>query len=134
MKIDPIADPEVLLHGGEEFTFGDCTVQCILSPGHSEGSIVYYVQRGTETFLVTGDVLFTYSIGRTECTLVLSVMYSWSTIPILRNTSSLADLTRSVRRLGVCALLRLNCRLFLQRRPFFQDMAGMGNWERHLGL
>ena len=89
IKIDPIADPEVLLHGGEELKFGDCTIQCILSPGHSEGSIVYYVQRGAETFLVTGDVLFTYSIGRTD----------WSGIPILRNTSSLADLTKSIRRL-----------------------------------
>ena len=134
IKIDPIADPEVLLHGGEELKFGDCTIQCILSPGHSEGSIVYYVQRGAETFLVTGDVLFTYSIGRTECAFTLCVMCSWSGIPILRNTSSLADLTKSIRRLEVCVLLGLHCRLFLKRRLFFQDMVGLENWEHRSRL
>ena len=65
-SIEPIADPEVLLKGGEEFTFGDTTVKCIHSPGHSEGSMVYYVTRGSETLMVTGDVLFENSIGRTE--------------------------------------------------------------------
>lgn len=65
-SIEPIADPEVLLKGGEEFTFGDTTVKCIHCPGHSEGSMVYYVTRGSETLMVTGDVLFENSIGRTE--------------------------------------------------------------------
>ena len=65
-SIDPIPDPEVLLKGGEEFTFGNTVVKCIHCPGHSQGSMVYYVTRESENLMITGDVLFENSIGRTE--------------------------------------------------------------------
>ena len=76
-KVKDLPDPDVLLKGGEKFEFGDTTVQysmcfsftpsCISCPGHSEGSIVYYVERkGAESLMITGDVLFSNSIGRTE--------------------------------------------------------------------
>lgn len=65
-SVDPIDDPEVLLKGGEEFKFGNTIVKCLHCPGHSEGSIVYYVTRESEHLMITGDVLFENSIGRTE--------------------------------------------------------------------
>lgn len=40
---------------------------CVACPGHSEGSIVYHVERkNEEPLLITGDVLFSNSVGRTE--------------------------------------------------------------------
>ena len=62
-SIEPIADPEVLLKGGEEFTFGDTTVKCIHSPGHSEGSCLLLMK---DHAVFCGDVLFQGSVGRTD--------------------------------------------------------------------
>lgn len=43
----------------------ECRV--IHSPGHSEGSMCYFVKRpGAEDAMVSGDVLFANSVGRTE--------------------------------------------------------------------
>ena len=114
VRIPPIADPDVLLKGGEVFTFGDTTVECvppplltvrcILSPGHSQGSVVYYVERkGDESLLVTGDVLFSNSMGRTEFLLSPRLTPSWTGIPILEGTSSYSALVKSIRALGVRA-------------------------------
>ncbi|KAK8829155.1 hypothetical protein WA556_005712 [Blastocystis sp. ATCC 50177/Nand II] len=89
-SIETIADPDVLLKGGEVFTFGDTTIECILSPGHSLGSIVYVVKRkGQQDLIVTGDVLFSNSMGRTD----------WTDIAILNGTSSYLSLVQSVKAL-----------------------------------
>ncbi|MDO5716585.1 MAG: MBL fold metallo-hydrolase [Tissierellia bacterium] len=47
---------------GDTLEFTDMTVQVMETPGHTEGSVVFYVQ----DCLFTGDTLFTGSIGRTD--------------------------------------------------------------------
>ena len=94
------------------FTFGDTTVEwflsphfmgrCILSPGHSLGSIVYVVKRkGEQDLIVTGDVLFSNSIGRTECMLLVGLTGSWTNVAILNGTSSFLTLAQSIKALEV---------------------------------
>ena len=65
---------------------------------------MYYVERkGDESLMITGDVLFSNSIGRTEYICVVNYHHnsSWSQIPILENTSSHAVLCESINNLRV---------------------------------
>lgn len=58
LKIDRyISDDEVLKLGEQE-------IKAINVPGHSEGSLAYYV--AASGFILTGDVLFRSGIGRTD--------------------------------------------------------------------
>jgi len=52
------------LEDNEKITFGNSELTAIHVPGHSPGSLVYYSQK--TGVLVTGDVLFLESIGRTD--------------------------------------------------------------------
>lgn len=49
---------------GEKISFGNITLQVLLAPGHSPGHVVFFNQ-DTKT-VVSGDVLFQHSIGRTD--------------------------------------------------------------------
>lgn len=53
-----------ILHDGDEITFGNQTIKAISVPGHSPGSLAYYIAR--ENVIFTGDALFCGSIGRTD--------------------------------------------------------------------
>ena len=76
--------------------------RCILSPGHSLGSIVYVVKRkGEQDLIVTGDVLFSNSIGRTEFMLLVGLTGSWTNVAILNGTSSFLTLAQSIKALEV---------------------------------
>lgn len=55
---------DILLTKEEEITLGDFTFSVIETPGHSPGSISYYFENGG--YIVSGDVLFKGSIGRTD--------------------------------------------------------------------
>ncbi len=56
-------DPaDVLLKGGESLSFFGQTFQVIHTPGHSPGSLTYLHQ----SRMISGDVLFAGSIGRTD--------------------------------------------------------------------
>ncbi|KAK8799279.1 hypothetical protein WA171_006025 [Blastocystis sp. BT1] len=89
-RLDPLPEPDVLIKGGEVFTFGDTTIECISSPGHSQGSIVYYIKRkGEQDLVISGDVLFSNSVGRTD----------WSGIHILEGTGSAKVLSGSIKNL-----------------------------------
>lgn len=57
-------EADVLLSGGETFTFLGEEVRIIHTPGHSPGSVSYYWEN--HQFVVSGDVLFQGSIGRTD--------------------------------------------------------------------
>ena len=46
----------------KEYTIGDFNFKCIYTPGHSKGSLTFYV----DNKLFTGDALFYRSIGRTD--------------------------------------------------------------------
>lgn len=53
---------EHLLAGGETIAVDGIKVQVVATPGHSSGSLTYYVDNS----LFTGDLLFHDSIGRTD--------------------------------------------------------------------
>jgi len=53
---------DIVLSGGERLDIGGIEVQAIATPGHSPGSLTYYIAGS----LFTGDLLFHGSIGRTD--------------------------------------------------------------------
>lgn len=53
-----------VLHEGDTVTFGTHTIEVIHVPGHSPGSMAYYIP--AEKVLFSGDALFRDSIGRTD--------------------------------------------------------------------
>ena len=56
--------PDQFLEEGDTIEFGHQTLQTILAPGHANGSLCFYNE--TEKVLISGDVLFQGSIGRTD--------------------------------------------------------------------
>jgi glyoxylase-like metal-dependent hydrolase (beta-lactamase superfamily II) len=56
--------PEKSLFEGDLVKFGNTILEIYHVPGHSPGSIVFYEQRTKS--LISGDVLFNSSIGRTD--------------------------------------------------------------------
>ncbi|MBE6302968.1 MAG: MBL fold metallo-hydrolase [Bacteroidales bacterium] len=53
-----------VLHDGDTVTFGNNVIKALHVPGHSPGSLAYYVAE--ENMLFSGDALFRGSIGRTD--------------------------------------------------------------------
>lgn len=60
-KVPPLGK---ILSDGDEVTFGNQTIKVISVPGHSPGSLAYYIAEAESIF--TGDALFCQSIGRTD--------------------------------------------------------------------
>jgi glyoxylase-like metal-dependent hydrolase (beta-lactamase superfamily II) len=58
----PPAD-RILSHG-ESISFGNSMIKALHVPGHSPGSLAFYSEEGN--FALTGDALFSGSIGRTD--------------------------------------------------------------------
>ena len=56
--------PLHFLNDGDSLFLGDTEIQVILAPGHSPGSICFYIH--SQGDLMGGDVLFRGSIGRTD--------------------------------------------------------------------
>lgn len=56
--------PDTCLNDLDEIYFGDASLKVLYTPGHCEGSICLYSKE--DGFVVTGDVLFQQSIGRTD--------------------------------------------------------------------
>jgi len=52
------------LKEGDELTFGRHRVSVIHTPGHTPGSLCFYVEK--ESLLFSGDTLFQRSVGRTD--------------------------------------------------------------------
>jgi len=57
-------EPASFLNEGDVFKFGNSEIKMFHAPGHSPGSMLFYMEN--EGFLITGDVLFSGSIGRTD--------------------------------------------------------------------
>ena len=53
-----------LLKHGDTISFGSHVLEVLQTPGHSQGSCLFYCQ--TEQVVFTGDTLFRMSIGRTD--------------------------------------------------------------------
>ncbi|MBK9270661.1 MAG: MBL fold metallo-hydrolase [Saprospiraceae bacterium] len=58
----PSADADII--AGSELTLGNIQWKVLFTPGHSPGSVSYYVKE--ESVVFSGDVLFEGSIGRTD--------------------------------------------------------------------
>ena len=54
--------PDVLLSGGEEIEVAGISFEVVAVPGHSPGHLAYY----SDGVLLSGDVLFQGSVGRTD--------------------------------------------------------------------
>ena len=53
-----------VLNDGDEILFGNQRIVSIAVPGHSPGSLAYYIEE--QKMLFSGDTLFRGSIGRTD--------------------------------------------------------------------
>lgn len=56
--------PEKFIEDGEIITFGHQKLKVLLTPGHAAGSLCFYHEK--DSFVISGDVLFYNSIGRTD--------------------------------------------------------------------
>lgn len=61
---EKIAPPIRVLSDGDEIIFGTQKIKAIAVPGHSPGSLAFYIPEQKVVF--TGDALFLQSIGRTD--------------------------------------------------------------------
>lgn len=82
----PVAPvPDFFIKEGEALKLGDDVLQVFFTPGHSPGSISFYYPQGN--WVISGDVLFSGSIGRTDLpggnfdTLIRSVRTQLFTLP-----------------------------------------------------
>jgi len=64
ISMEPSPPPDKFLSDGDEVHFGNSMLKVIAAPGHSPGGICFYAVE--EKMLVSGDVLFQSSIGRTD--------------------------------------------------------------------
>ena len=56
--------PKHFLKEGDKFTFGESKLDVIFTPGHAPGHICFYSEK--HNFIISGDVIFQMSIGRTD--------------------------------------------------------------------
>lgn len=56
--------PDVLLKGGEDLSMGGFSIRVLATPGHTAGSLCYYLPE--KKILFAGDTLFCGSYGRTD--------------------------------------------------------------------
>ncbi len=64
IKMQPSPEPTSFLDEGDVVSFGNSKLQILFTPGHSSGSLSFYSKENT--FIISGDVLFNQSIGRTD--------------------------------------------------------------------
>lgn len=64
IEMDELPSPDKYLSEDENILFGNESIQCLYTPGHSPGEFCLYSE--TSKFCITGDVLFRDSIGRTD--------------------------------------------------------------------
>lgn len=64
MPFDNYVGDYIYLKEGDIITLGDDELKVIETPGHSPGHICFYCK--AQNFIISGDVLFNRSIGRTD--------------------------------------------------------------------
>lgn len=60
---DPRQYPFQPIGAGDSLAVGSLTLQALITPGHTEHSVCYYLPEG---MLITGDTLFTNGVGRPD--------------------------------------------------------------------
>jgi glyoxylase-like metal-dependent hydrolase (beta-lactamase superfamily II) len=63
-EIDQVPEPRRFLEDGETIRWGNSSLKVFYTPGHAEGSVCFYNE--PQGFVITGDVLFKDTIGRTD--------------------------------------------------------------------
>ncbi len=64
LNLETVVPIENFLNDGDIIKFGNSELNVLYTPGHAEGSLCFYAP--DSNFVVTGDVLFYQSIGRTD--------------------------------------------------------------------
>jgi len=64
VRCEPSPEPEVFLNEGDRVTLGDESLHVLFVPGHAPGHIAFW--HPGQRFVISGDVLFQRSIGRTD--------------------------------------------------------------------
>lgn len=64
MVTDDIPEKQVYINEGDTLSFGNTALQILFTPGHSVASLSFYHSESAQ--LISGDVLFYESIGRTD--------------------------------------------------------------------
>ncbi|HLF63767.1 MAG TPA: MBL fold metallo-hydrolase [Saprospiraceae bacterium] len=62
--VEPMPEPVAFIEEGDVIAFGNTKLEVLFTPGHSPASICFYDKEGKQ--LISGDVLFKGSIGRTD--------------------------------------------------------------------
>jgi hydroxyacylglutathione hydrolase len=63
-SISRIPQPKRFIADGEIIRWGNSSLKVFFTPGHAEGSVCFYNEN--QGFVITGDVLFKDTIGRTD--------------------------------------------------------------------
>jgi glyoxylase-like metal-dependent hydrolase (beta-lactamase superfamily II) len=63
-QMDVNVEPELFIEHGDIVKFGNSQLKAVYTPGHADGSICFI--SNNDRFVITGDVLFRDSIGRTD--------------------------------------------------------------------
>jgi hydroxyacylglutathione hydrolase len=63
LTVENIPKPDKFIEDNQIIRFGNSSLKAIYTPGHADGSLVFYSEEG---FVIVGDVLFNASIGRTD--------------------------------------------------------------------
>ena len=64
MKIEDLIVPTLFIKEGDIIPYGNSSVEVLFTPGHAAGSVCLVNHK--ERYVITGDVLFRDSIGRTD--------------------------------------------------------------------
>lgn len=64
VEMDPSPAPDKFIDENDKLNWGNSSMDIVFTPGHSPGSISFIA--GEERFIISGDVLFQQSIGRTD--------------------------------------------------------------------
>jgi glyoxylase-like metal-dependent hydrolase (beta-lactamase superfamily II) len=62
--VENMPEPGAFLNEGDTVSFGNTSLEILFTPGHSPASVCFYDNTGKQ--LISGDVLFNGSIGRTD--------------------------------------------------------------------
>jgi hydroxyacylglutathione hydrolase len=85
MPVLPPDDPDLYLEDQMELKFGKASIQVRLAPGHTPGSVIFYI--ADVKTAICGDVIFYHSVGRTDLvggsheTLIKSIRAQVLTLP-----------------------------------------------------
>lgn len=64
IRLDEVKPIDIFIDEAKPLKFGHSKLQILYTPGHADGSLCFYADE--PGFVITGDVLFFQSIGRTD--------------------------------------------------------------------